>query len=108
MQVMLGFDLGLKRKIVTKRDVFLGLGLLLACLLPTAAYADGVAITSDLPFVDIGYADKMVRIERIQDQNNKLNNSFSKTSRACPAFCVHPMQAALGVVSVDELEFSIC
>lgn len=66
--------------------------------------AAGVSITDYLPYVDINHNGETVRIERNQDQENQLVNSFSKTSRPCPPFCIHPMKAAPGVETVGELE----
>jgi rhodanese-related sulfurtransferase len=76
-------------------------GLLLAA---AAACAQEVNLTADLPYLDIEYEGKHVRIERIQDPEHRLDNSFTKTSRPCPPFCIHPMQAAIGVQTVGELE----
>ncbi len=63
-----------------------------------------VKISEDLPYLDIVYEGKAIRIERIQDTANKLNNSFAKTSRPCPPFCIHPIDIAPGVKTVGELE----
>ncbi len=63
-----------------------------------------VNITKDLAFVDIKIKGKNYRIERIQNTSNKLTNSFSKTSRPCPPFCIHPMSVAAGVQTVGEVE----
>lgn len=63
-----------------------------------------VNLAPNLPYLDITYEDKQVRIERIQDTENHLNNSFTKTSRPCPPFCIHPIRAAVGVETVGELE----
>ncbi len=68
------------------------------------ASAGDVNISPELPYVDITYGGKKIRIQRIQDTQNKLTNSFAKTSRQCPPFCVHPIKAAPGVVTVGELE----
>lgn len=74
-------------------------------LLPAAPlHSLEVNLTADLPYVDIEYEGKRVRIERNQDTGHLLDNSFAKTSRPCPPFCIHPMQAALGVETVGELE----
>ncbi|WP_368185266.1 rhodanese-like domain-containing protein [Aestuariibius sp. HNIBRBA575] len=43
-------------------------------------------------------------IERDQNQDHMLTGEFSRTSRACPPFCIQPMQAAAGVETVGELE----
>ena len=63
-----------------------------------------VNLTKDLPYLDLQYEGKRVRIQRIQDTSHRLDNSFAKTSRPCPPFCIHPMQAAIGVETVGELE----
>lgn len=68
------------------------------------ACAEEVNLTEDLPYVDIRYGGETVRIERNQDTSHTLDNSFAKTSRPCPPFCIHPMQAATGVTTVGELE----
>jgi len=82
-----------------------------ACLLMTSAAwsaegpsGDKVNITSTLPYVDVNYQGNIIRIERNQDTEHKLTNSFSKTSRKCPPFCIQPMKAAPGVTTVAEME----
>ena len=65
---------------------------------------DMVNITAGLPYVDVDYHGKSVRIERNQDTKNRLTNSFSQTSRKCPPFCVQPMNVAPGVTTVGEIE----
>ena len=76
-------------------------GLLMAIPL---TWALEVNLTQDLPYLDLQYEGKRVRIQRIQDTSHRLDNSFAKTSRPCPPFCIHPMQAAIGVETVGELE----
>lgn len=73
-------------------------------LLFANANANEVNLNEDLPFIDIYFAGKTVRIERNQDTDHKLDNSFAKTSSPCPPFCIHPMKAAPGVITVGELE----
>ena len=63
-----------------------------------------VKITPDTPWVDITIGGKTVRIQRIQDTRHKLTNSFTKTSRACPPFCIQPVLPAKGVNLAGELE----
>ncbi len=62
-----------------------------------------VRITKDIPYVDIVLNGKKTRIERIQDTSNRLSNSFSKTSRPCPPFCIRPISIGR-VKTVGELE----
>ena len=63
-----------------------------------------VGLTSKLPFATVLHQGKKVIIKRVQDTENRLIDDFSKTSRPCPPFCIHPMQAAPGVETVGELE----
>ncbi|MCK5901665.1 MAG: rhodanese-like domain-containing protein [Cocleimonas sp.] len=63
-----------------------------------------VGITSEMPYVDIEYKDNKIRIKRIQNENNKLTDSFAKTSRACPPFCITPMKIIENVETIGELE----
>lgn len=84
------------------------LWVLLLCViwLGDAIAADDVEvkITEKLPYLEIVHEGKTIRIERIQDTANQLNNSFAKTSRPCPPFCIHPIEIAPGVKTVGELE----
>ena len=74
-------------------------------LLPTVSYAENkVGITKNVKSMDITYGGKTVKIERIQNSKNKLTNGFAKTSRACPPFCVQPIEIQEGVKTVGEAE----
>ena len=44
-----------------------------------------------------------VVVKRI-DGHVTINPKYAKTSRACPPFCIQPMQVAPGVITVGELE----
>ncbi len=63
-----------------------------------------VGITPDIPTVEVNHQGMPVQVKRIQDPANKLVDDFAKTSRPCPPFCVHPVSAAPGVITVGELE----
>lgn len=63
-----------------------------------------VNITDTIPFLEVNHEGKVVRIQRIQDVNYKLTNSFSRTSRKCPPFCVRPIKLEGDVETVGELE----
>jgi rhodanese-related sulfurtransferase len=63
-----------------------------------------IKITEALPYLDVQYEGKTVRIQRIQNEENVITGGFAKTSRKCPPFCVHSMQVAPGVTTVGELE----
>lgn len=47
---------------------------------------------------------RTLTIQRDQDQAAQLTGEFTKTSRACPPFCVQPASAAPGVETMGELE----
>jgi rhodanese-related sulfurtransferase len=84
------------------------IGLMLMAVLLTlpmlAKAEDDVKITADLAYLDVMHNGKKVRIERVKDTSNRLTNSFTKTSRPCPPFCVHPIKLAPGIETVGELE----
>ncbi len=63
-----------------------------------------VNITADIPSVTVNHHGIPVKIERIQNTHNRLVDDFSKTSRPCPPFCIHPMKAAPGVETIGEIE----
>lgn len=67
-------------------------------------YALDVRISKDIEYVDVDHNGEIVRIQRIQDQNNHLSGGFAKTSRKCPPFCIQPATAAPGVATVGEIE----
>jgi rhodanese-related sulfurtransferase len=78
--------------------ITIALSLLLA--LPAAAET-AVGITPDMPQVTL--PDGAV-IARPQDQTSVITGEFALTARACPPFCVQPMQPAAGVTTIGELE----
>lgn len=63
-----------------------------------------VYITEKLPYLDVVHNGQKVRIERIQDNGNRLIDDYSRTSRPCPPFCLHPNQIAPKVDTFAELE----
>ena len=89
------------------RAMAVSLGCAVALGLPAAASAQEdlkVKIAPGIPYVDVTIGGKTVRIMRNQDTRHKLTNSFAKTSRACPPFCIQPISPAPGVNTVGELE----
>jgi rhodanese-related sulfurtransferase len=68
------------------------------------ALALEVKLTPDKDFVEVIHQSKLIKIERIQDQNHTLEGGFAKTSRKCPPFCIQPMSAGDGVTTVGQLE----
>ncbi len=81
-----------------------GMSAVLFSLLASSALALEVKISENKEFVEIPYDGNVVRIQRIQDQENTLTGGFAKTSRACPPFCIQPISVAPGVTTIGELE----
>lgn len=85
-----------------KRQILAACLAALACV--TAASAQDVNITQDMPKASMTLNGAQVIIERNQNQANRLSSEFTKTSRPCPPFCIQPMQLAQGVETYGELE----
>lgn len=66
--------------------------------------AQSVNITPDESARSFEINGKLFTVQRAQDPENRIEDEFSKTSRACPPFCVHPMSAGPGVATIGELE----
>lgn len=69
-----------------------------------SARAQDVWITPDMPFFDFEVGEEFYLIERDQDNEARIVDGFSKTSRACPPFCIQPIAVAEGVETVGEIE----
>lgn len=63
-----------------------------------------VPISPGLPYLDVKVNGTKVRIQRIQDVENKLKNVYSKTSRPAPPFSIQPVVPVRGVKPIGELE----
>ncbi len=63
-----------------------------------------VKLTPDREFVEVIHKNKLIKIQRIQDQDHVLEGGFAKTSRKCPPFCIQPMDAGEGVKTIAQLE----
>jgi len=63
-----------------------------------------VKITPNISKVDVDVMGEVVTIKRIQDTNHKLKNSYAKTSRPCPPFCVQPFEPIKGIKTIGEIE----
>jgi rhodanese-related sulfurtransferase len=68
------------------------------------ALASPVNIRPDLPRVLVMHQGHWVTIERNPDDENMIDPDYALTSRACPPYCVQPMQLAPGVETLGELE----
>lgn len=63
-----------------------------------------VKITEKLAEVTVKHNGQPVTIKRNQDQDNRIDDEFALTSRACPPFCLQPMDLLPGVKTIGELE----
>jgi rhodanese-related sulfurtransferase len=63
-----------------------------------------VKINANTPSVTVETANGPVEIMRNQDTEATIDQSYAKTSRKCPPFCIQPMQVAPGVTTVGEIE----
>ena len=50
--------------------------------------ADIVKINKNISSITTYDSGQKIEIKRVQDVNNRLNDDFTKTSRACPPFCI--------------------
>ena len=63
-----------------------------------------VKITEDKAYSSVLHGTEHIKIQRVQDTNHVIEDSFAKTSRPCPPFCVNPISIADDVETVAELE----
>ena len=77
-----------------------------ALLSVMSVYADDtkVKITKKVSSITVNHLGQKVVIKRIQDPYHVLSDDYTKTSRACPPFCIHPMKVAPGVKTIGEVE----
>lgn len=75
-----------------------------ACAAGWAVAGEPVGITPVITEITVPTADGDVSISRVQDNENRVDDSWTRTSRACPPFCVQPMTPAEGVTTIGELE----
>ncbi len=62
-----------------------------------------VKLTEDTPYINIKDNGVNVKISRIQDTANRLNDDFTRTSRLCPPHCIPKIQID-GIKTIGELE----
>lgn len=80
------------------------LGSCASLCLPAFGQELRIGISERLPYLDVVHEGKKVRIQRIQDAQHRLTDSWARTSRPCPPSCVQPMRPAPGIEPVAELE----
>ena len=85
----------------------IGIGLgLCAVLLSFQVEAENVEvkITEEKAYASVLHGAEQIKILRIQNTSHVIDDSFAKTSRPCPPFCVNPILIAEDVETVAELE----
>lgn len=63
-----------------------------------------VKITPEIASITVNHLGKSVTIQRDQDRGNVIPKIYTKTSRACPPFCIQPAIIAEGVETIAEIE----
>jgi rhodanese-related sulfurtransferase len=63
-----------------------------------------VKITDDIPYIITTNSGQKIKVERIQDTDNRLTDDYTKTSRPCPPFCIQPTKVADGIKNIEEIE----
>ncbi len=75
-----------------------------ALVLAMPGLAAEVKINQSLEKFVVDVMGVPVTIERNQDTLHRLQNSYTKTSRPCPPFCIQPFAMVPGVQTIGELE----
>lgn len=82
-------------------------GVLILSLLTSLVMAEEyvkVKISKDMPYVMTSDSGRKIKIERIQDTDNRLTDDYTKTSRPCPPFCIQPTKVHPDIKNIEELE----
>jgi rhodanese-related sulfurtransferase len=73
-------------------------------LLISNALSAQVNIIKGLASIQVLHGNKMITVERNQDNKAVIKGDFAKTSRNCPPFCIQPIVVAEGVKTIGEKE----
>jgi len=68
------------------------------------ANANVVEIVKGMSYVEVEADGKTYKIERTQEKNSYLTNTFALTSRPSPPFFIEPFSVSRGVETYGELE----
>ncbi len=63
-----------------------------------------VKIAPDIPYIYVDHKGVKVKVMRIQDTAHLLTDDYTKTSRPCPPFCIHPIKISQDIKTVSTLE----
>ncbi len=66
--------------------------------------AEEVKIDKELKSFVVDIMGKPFKVERTQNPKHRLNNSYTKTSRPCPPFCIQPFEPVKGIKTIGEVE----
>jgi len=66
--------------------------------------ANVVEIVEGMPYVEVESEGKTYKIERVQEANTYLTNTFALTSRPSPPFFIEPFLVSEGIETFGELE----
>ena len=80
------------------------IGACVAMVWALPGWAEPVNIQKGVASVTVETETGPVEISRIQDNDNKVSGVWALTSRACPPFCIQPIEPADGVTTIGELE----
>ena len=61
-------------------------------------------ITEGVPYIEVQSNGKTYKIERVQEPNSYLTNTYALTSRPSPPFFVQPFKVTDGIETYGELE----
>jgi len=80
--------------------------ILVAILLAMSSqsFALDVAIANGIESIMVPHGDKMIRVQRNQNNKAVIQGDFAKTSRNCPPFCIQPIIVGEGVKTIGTLE----
>ena len=63
-----------------------------------------VKITEDIPALSVTHMGQKIEVVRIQDTSHHLTDDYTKTSRPCPPFCIHPTKVNDKIETIAEVE----
>jgi rhodanese-related sulfurtransferase len=89
-----------KRSVLLAATCLVGMGFLGVAW----AEREAVNITPSLSEVDVMHQGRPVAIKRMHKDDDRIPGPYNKTVRPCPPFCIQPMQVAVGVETIGELE----
>ncbi len=68
------------------------------------SHANIVEITEGVPYVNVKSGGQTYKIQRVQEEDTYLSNTFALTSRPSPPFFIEPFSVSEGIETFGELE----